>query len=294
VATNVDAYARIIQRLGQFAGGLDALAHLHAAVFILLVTVTAARAFFVISEMDSGRYAGDEDVATAIAACKWLKWGEAVARLIIIVLLTLFAASFLQIVLPTSTSGSLTSGTPGNLKMIQAECEASEKLVASMGFGEGPQSCLTRAIADLPEPALIHLAREITEPMWKLLAGTYAMMIVWCALVWAASRETVRNRSVRRKALLLQVWIASLSLLCLAVMYTWVELAIARSVSLFHTNVTGDWVFGALSILSCFGIGVALLVYLLLCRRIASDFAALRHLRSLGQETRAGPEAAVP
>lgn len=276
MVTRLDAYAFVIQRLGQFSGALDSLAHLHASIFVSLVIVTAARAFFVISEMDNGRYAGHTDVPTEVAKCKWLKLGEALARILIVVFLTLFAASFLKIVLPGSLADLNVAGRPPVLTDISRQCAEYASITRTMGFGSEHGNCILNRLADLPKDQLLRLADTVTGPMKPLLILTYLTMISWCIIVWLAASPTIGDRKGLRNALLLQVTIAGFSLGSLAIMLIWVSMAQSRSLSLFQPQSSGEFVSGALTATSIAGILVILATYGLLVFRLGSDLRIVK------------------
>lgn len=274
---NIDHYAVVIQRLGQFAGALDALAHLHAALFLLLAIVTSARAIFVIMEMSGGRYAGRDLIPKAIAEKPLISWLERIFRAGIGVCLALFAAKFLDVIRPFGASPSGTVGMPALFTDIASRCDQYEDLMRSSGFGES-DDCVRSTLSELSESEVRELAQVLTGPLTTYLLAAYFLMIVWCILIWSGTFSGVEERAQLRRALLLQIGIAGFSLSSLLVMGQWVSVATFRSAPLLQSAHAEGFVGGLLSGLSLLGICLLLQAFALLSMRIGSDFITLAYL----------------
>lgn len=287
VFVRIDVYAVIIQRLGHFSGALESLAHLHAALFVCLVIATSARAFFVVGEMDLGRYAGEEEVPSIVGRSRRHKVAEAVARGLIILLLTGFAFSFFKVVIPASDSDFAVIGQPAVVGDLSKQCADYKEVISRGGFGDSKGQCVRGRLSELFEDDTRSLALLLTEPIEALLLPTYAIMVLWCWIVWAAAKSHVSNPPRLRKALLLQFLIAGLSFLSAALMVTWIGLAVRSKIPVLQVASSEAFQKGALTVLS--GLGVILVIGCLcvLTLRLNSDrlmLIALAQRRRLAHE----------
>jgi hypothetical protein len=274
---NIDHYAVVIQRLGQFVGALDALAHLHAALFLLLAMVTSARAIFVIMEMSGGRYAGRDLVPAAIAEKPLVSGLETIFRAGIGLCLAFFAGTFLNVIRPFGGDPEGAVGRPAIFTDIARQCERYEDLTRRGGFGDW-DDCVRSTLSELSENEIRELAHLLTGPLTTYLLAAYFLMVIWCILIWIGTISGVAARSELRRALLLQIGIAGFSLCSLLVMGQWVSIATYRSAPLFQTAHPDGFVGGLLSGLSVLGICLVLQAFALLSMRIGSDFITIANL----------------
>jgi hypothetical protein len=265
----------IIQRLGHFSGALETLAHLHAAIFVALVIVTSARAFFVVSEMDLGRYAGEEEVPSILGKSMVHKIGETIARALIILLLTGFAYSFFKVVIPASGSDFPSIGEPAIVSNLSKECAEYKRFVERGGFDQPKSECIRSRLTELTEGEIRVLAVDLIRPIEALLLPTYIIMMLWCSVVWRGVRAAVSDKVRLRRALLLQVSIAALALLSGVIMVCWIELAAYGRIPVLQIASSDEFQRGALTILSGCGITVAVICFCVLALRLNSDRAML-------------------
>jgi hypothetical protein len=278
LVAQIDVYAVIIQRLAQLSGAMDSVAHLHAALFLLLVIATAARAFFVIGEMDKGRYAGRQNVPVEVAKCKWLKWLEATIRLLIIIGLTLFAAAFIKVITPTTLPDFGVIGRPSAIADISRQCAEYQELIARVGFGASSQQCIMDALAELQKGDTLELATAVARPLMFLLPATYVLMMLWCGVVWLAASKSIDDATWLRRALMRQMWIAGLSLCSLVIMLTWIFIATTGAIPLLGVYGGGESLGVTLTWVSIIGACTTTAAYVVLALRLGSDFRTLSHL----------------
>ena len=267
--------AALLSRLAQFSGAADLLVKAHATAFVALVIVVTARAYFVISEMDAGRYAGGHDLPTAISKSKHIRWWEAWARLLIIAGLTLFAGAFVQVVIPYSAADMPVAGAPFVLYDIRQDCAELHALLATIDHGYSETECVRDRVADLTPSEVVRLANSLIKPMPFLLGACYILMLAWCILVWRGALGACERPGQIRSALLLQCFIAAFALINLLIMLSWVHISTTGDVP-FISGPSRDVVAGSLITHSVFGFLVSATAFCILSLRLWTDLKSMR------------------
>jgi hypothetical protein len=278
---NSSAMARIVGRLADLVGLFEEISLLHATSCMMLIIVTTVRAFFVISEMDNGRYAGKTEVPGLIAASLSFHVSEAIVRLFILVFLTIFAGAFLRMVMPTGSLDFRLTGSPAIFSELTRACLDYKGLVMSQGLGFEMEKCLTDAIANLPSvgpgQSLASLTQVMIDPIRWLLQPAYIFMGIWTLIVWIKCKDSVADKSTFSRACVTQLAISLTALSSVALMSWWVDVAVSRKI--MGVTVSAEAVRTWLLAMSLVGITTSLLCFIVLSKRmVRSDTVLIREL----------------
>lgn len=278
---NSGMMASIVGRLAQFAGFFEALSFLHATSCMVLVIVTSVRAFFVVSEMDNGRYAGTDEIPSLVAQTRVTRFLEAFVRLAILVGLTLFTGAFLRIILPSGSLNIDLIGSPAIFADLKRTCIDYSVVVASQGVAVNIDSCIADEIAGLPingeSASLAQLSRQMVDPVKFFLMPSYVAMMIWCVIIWFSCKSRASPESKLGWSLTVQNAISVCAFLSTTVMVVWVDTAINQEI--FGQSLQDGELRGWLGAMSVFGILASMASFItLLFRTFRHDINAISQL----------------
>lgn len=268
--------ALILSRIGELQGPAGSVAQAHIAGFVAVALILSARAYFVVSELDAGRYLGGRELSGFLAQKRALGVLEAVLRFLIVLALVLFTTSFVRVMIPLSSSDWQITGANHVLVDLHRRCSEYHDIISQQNFDTSKSRCLQGLILEMNEQDLLDRADILMRPISVFLLFAFILMLIWSLVVRISIQRADGALLSLRGNLNLQIIISFLAVLNVVVMIVWYRLAsipvgdeaVNQAV---WPQISLDRQAGMLEVLSYFGCCFAVFVIVATTFRLFAD-----------------------